>query len=348
MKTCPSPTSPKTKPDALGRLARAAAAAVAALLAAVAAPPARPDVIEEIVARVNDDIITLNMLREREAAVVGELFGRYAGQELEERVNAARATLLRDMIRESMLLQRAETLGLDTTKIVELGLEQIKQQNNIKTNEELLRTLREQGTNMEELRQQILRFNVPAIMLDREVRQKVGVSDAEVEAEYKAHEEEFRVPESVTFSEIVVRLEEGADKEAARQRAAAAVAELEAGASFEALVEKYSEAPSREVKGKVGPLDPNELARPIERTLRSLQPGQVSPVVESRYGLHVLRLEERSAERVRDLAEVREGIERKLREQKMQAAMDAYFEKLRSENFVHVSAAYQRYAQPAP
>jgi peptidyl-prolyl cis-trans isomerase SurA len=303
-------------------------------------------VIEEIVARVNDQIITLTDLREREERVVGELFERFSGEELEKRMREARSTLLRDLIRESLLLQRAETLGLDMARIVEVSLEQIKRQNNIKTNEEMLRILREQGTTLEELRQQILRMNVPAIMLDREVRQKVAVSEAEIEEYYQAHVADYRVPETVVFGEIVLRVDEGDDEEAERLRAGAALAELEGGAPFEAVVEKYSEAPSREVKGRIGPIDPDELARPIERALRALEPGALSPVVQSRYGLHILKLEERSPARQKEIAEVRASIEEKIREEKTGAALEAYFAKLRQENFVHVSAAYSQYGGP--
>jgi parvulin-like peptidyl-prolyl isomerase len=307
---------------------------------------ARAEVVEEIVARVNDHIITLSDLREREERVVGDLFERFSGEELERRVREARSTLLRDLIRESLLLQRAETLGLDTARIVEVSLEQIKQQNNIKTNEEMLRILREQGTTLEELRQQILRMNVPAIMLDREVRQKVGVSEAEIEAHYKEHIEEHRVPETVVFGEIVLRVDEGEDEEAERARAGAALAELEGGAPFEAVVGKYSEAPSREVKGRIGPINPDELARPIERALRAIEPGALSPVVQSRYGLHILKLEERSPARQKELQEVRSAIEDKIRSEKTGAALEAYFEKLRHENFINVSSAYSQYGAP--
>jgi peptidyl-prolyl cis-trans isomerase SurA len=314
------------------------------VLAVLWAPPVsltRAEVVEEIVARVNDDIITLTQLRERESRVVSELFSRYSGEELERKIREARGGLLRDMVRESMLLQRADTLGLDTQKIVDVGLEQIKRQNDIKTNEELLRTLREQGTTLEELREQILRYNVPPILLDREVRQKVSVNDKEIEAYYNDHREEFLIPETVTFREIVLKLGEGTDAEAQRAKAAAALAELEGGAPFEALVEKYSEAPSRDVGGRVGPLGPGELARQIERALRDLAPGGTSPAVESRYGLHILRLEERVEQRQRDLAEVRSEIEDKLREEKSGTAIEAYFEKLSKENFIEISAAYR-------
>jgi len=354
MRIFPSPTGPRAEPEGGRRAPRRVARRLrpkqvliaVALLAGPYAPGARAEVIEEIVARVNDDIITLSQLREREAAVVGELFSRYSGEELEQRVDEARSKLLRDMVRESMLLHRAESLGLETQKIVEVGIEQIKHQNNLKTNDELMRALREQGTTMEELRQQILRYNVPAILLDREVRQKVSVSDAEIEERYKARREELRIPETVSYTEIVIRLEEGGDENAQRARAEAAAAELAAGAGFEALVESYSDAPSREVKGKVGPLRPEELAKPIERAIRELQPGQVSPVVQSRYGFHIVRLDARTQERQRELSEVREEIEDTIREEKMQVAMEAYFDKLRGENIVKVSPDYKRYGEP--
>jgi peptidyl-prolyl cis-trans isomerase SurA len=349
MRTCRSSTRPKLTPDARrGRAPRAPAllALIVAVLAAGTGRAVRAEVIEEIVARINDSIITLSQLRERESRVVGELFSRYSGEELDKRVSEARATLLRDMVRETLLLQRAESLGLDTEKIIEVGIEQIKRQNDIKTNDELIRLLREQGSTLEELREQVLRFNVPPIMLDREVRQKVSVTENEIEAYYKEHVEEFRIPASVTFSEIVVKQGEETDEEALKARAEAALAELRGGAAFEAVAQTYSDSPSRAAGGKVGPIRPSELARSIEKALAAMTPGQVSPAVRSGYGFHILRLDERVEEKQRDLAEVRDSIEEQIRARKTEQETAAYFDKLRGENLIQISPAYKRYGEP--
>lgn len=303
----------------------------------------RSEIIEEIVARINDDIITLSRLREREGQVVEALFARYSGEELNEKVREVRASLVQDLIRETLMLQRAEVLGLDTSKIVDVGLEQIKRQNEIKTNDELLRVLREQGTTLDELREQILRINVPSIMIDREVRQKVSVSDAEIEEYYKDNIEEFRIPGTVTFTELVLRFGEDDDQDEVHARAEEIVSEIDSGASFDALVQKYSEVPSREGDGRVGPLRPKDLARPIERTIRSLTPGEMSPIIESRFGLHLVRLDERVEERLIELAEVQDEIEDRIRQQKTRVEIDLYFKKLTVENFIKISPAYLNY-----
>ncbi len=303
----------------------------------------KSEIVEEIVARINDDIITLSRLKEREGRVVEALFARYSGEELDEIVREARANLVDDLIREALMLQRAEVLGLDTSKIVDVGLEQIKRQNEIKTNDELLRVLREQGTTLDELREQILRINVPSIMIEREVRQKVSVSNAEIEEHYKDNIEEFRIPGTVTFTELVLRFGEDNDEDEVRARAEQIVSEVDAEASFDALVQKYSEVPSREGEGRVGPLRPTELARPIERAVRSLTPGEMSPIIESRFGLHLVRLDERVEERLVDLTEVQDEIEDRIRQQKTQVEIELYFKKLTAENFIKISPAYLNY-----
>ncbi len=324
------------------RALRRAVTAVA-IACVTACVPVRSEIIEEIIVRINDDIITLSRLKEREGRVVEALFARYSGEELNEKVREARANLVQDLIHETLMLQRAEVLGLDTSKIVDVGLEQIKRQNEIKTNDELLRVLREQNTNLDELREQILRINVPSIMIDREVRQKVSVSDAEIEEYYKDNIEEFRIPGTVTFTELVLRFEGDDDKDQVRARAEQIVSELDSGASFDALVQKYSEVPSREGEGRVGPLRPKELARPIERALRSLTPGEMSPIIESRFGLHLVRLDERVEERLVEQAEVQDDIEDRIRQKKTQVDIELYFKKLAAENFIKISPAYLNY-----
>jgi len=164
----------------------------------------RAEVVEEIAAWVNGQIITRSDLLERERAMTSQLSSKLVGDELDHELKRMRSSLLTDMIRETVLLQRAEILGLELDKVYQQALNNLKEQQGIKSNEELDKVLKQEGISREELRDTLLRYNVPDIMVNLEVRDKIVVTDEEVKTYFENHKEEFRVAEEFTVREIVL------------------------------------------------------------------------------------------------------------------------------------------------
>lgn len=192
------------RPVALGRTAFVTLLGVALCLPAL---PARAAIVEEIAASVNGRIITRSQLLQREAQLMAQLNARFVGDELDHQVEQARGTLLTDMIREEILIQRAEILGLELDKVFSQALTQLKEQQHIETQEELDKVLEEEGISKEELKDTLLRFNVPDIMVNLEVRDKISVTDQEIEEQFAKNKEKYRVAESFSIQEIVLTAE---------------------------------------------------------------------------------------------------------------------------------------------
>ena len=138
-------------------------------------------IIEEVVANVNGDMITKTDLEKREREVQETLYARLSGDDLDQALAEFRSTLLVDMINEKMLFQRALRMGLDLEQVYQSSLDSIMQQNNISTKEELVRILEQQGLSVQEFRESVLKYNVPDIMINIEVRRKISVNQIEVQ-----------------------------------------------------------------------------------------------------------------------------------------------------------------------
>jgi len=322
------------------RAARIVALAAHLALGAVAA---RGAILEEVVATVSGDAITKSELDERETEFKAQLFSRLSGDELDRALEQARKTILVDLINEKLLYQRAERLGLDLEQVYNSSVENVKRQNNIQNDEELAEEIKRQGMTMEEFRQTLLRYNVPEIMINIEVREKIGVTDAEAEEFYKDHRDKFSHPATYSFRQIGLRLESRSRAEAITL-AEKIAAEAAAGADFTALVAQYSEDPTKETGGLIENLPAPDMSPAILEALAKLAPGETSKPVPTTLAVLLLRLESRTEATVEAFWDMRPKIDALVQRTKFQSELQAYLRKLWKDNHVVVSPKYaERY-----
>ena len=321
---------------------RALVFAVLVAMLILPAAPSRAVVIEEIAAWVNGQIITRSELLEREEQATAQLSSRYVGEDLDRELDKMRSSLLTDMMRETILLQRAEILGLELDRVYQQALTQLKEQQNIKTNEELEQVLKQEGITKDELRKSLLRYNVPDIMVNLEVRDKIAVSDQEVSDYYAKHTEEFRVEESFSVREIVLT-QEDRTTEALAALAAKVIEESKAGTPFNELVVKYSQAPSRFKDGLIGPFKKGDLSPEIENVALKLAKGAVSDPITTKAGIHIIMLESHVVAAEPSLEAARPSIVSRLKQEKFTEALDKYFKMLMDTNLIEVNRNYKQY-----
>ena len=306
------------------------------------ASPARAVIVEEIAASVNGRIISRSQLLQRETQLMAQLHSRFVGDELDKKVEEARGSLLTDMIREEILIQRAEILGLELDKVFNQALTQLKEQQHIETQEELDKVLEEEGISKEELKETLLRFNVPDIMVNLEVREKISVTEKEIEEQFEKNKEKYRVEESFNIEEIVLTSEDRTPQEL-KDLAAKVMEEVRAGTPYNELVVKYSQAPSRFQDGKMGPLKKGDLAAQIESAVLALKPGEVSEPIPTRAGIHIVKLASYTAPQEPTIENARSKITTEIKQQKFAAGVETYFKMLQETNRIDVNANYKTY-----
>lgn len=132
------------------------------------------------------------------------------------------------------------------------------------------------------------------------------VTDSEIEDYYKKHIKNYQQPEQVRARHILIKPDN--DKKKAKAEIEAILKEIKAGKSFEELAEKYSACPSKSRGGDLGFFARGKMVKPFEDTAFSLKVGEISNIVETSFGFHIIKLEEKKEARIIPLSEAKKDI----------------------------------------
>lgn len=314
--------------------------AVAVALTAAAGSALRAEVVEEIVAKVNDDVITKSDLDSEEDAVLQEMYRRYSGTQLDEQAAKAKKVILRQLIDRKVLIQRASHL-FDMNKMQDYFLQSFMDQQNIKNDKELEKLLTQEGMTISDWKKKLVDYFAPQQVLRAEVSDRISISDKEFHDYYDAHLSDFAVPAEATVREIVVTAKTG-DLEQARARAEAARARAAApGGDFAAVAAETSDAGTKSNGGLLGKVKKGDLSEALDQAAFSIPVGEVSPVIEVEHGFHILKVDARNDAGVKSFDDARDDIETKLRGQRFDVESKEYLKKAWSEATIWVAPKYQ-------
>ena len=308
--------------------------AAASIAWASTAAPAHAAIVEEIVAKVNNRIITKSDYEQRRAYLNDQ-----QKTASEDEAQAGRDALLANLITEALLIERAETI-FDMDRIRTSLIDDFKKQQNITNDQELETALKDQGMSRKDLEEHLMRLAVPNEIINYDVRRKISVSDAEMQAYYDAHRSKWETPTTVTLREIVI-LYTPETREEALSRAKGIAAQARDGGDFVELVKQYSEGGTREVDGMLGPIAARDLNPALGGSAMALKAGQISDPVDSGRAFHVLKLEARVETVTKSLADVKDDVYNGVREEKFRPRFDIYLRKLWKENYIEVAPKYE-------
>jgi peptidyl-prolyl cis-trans isomerase SurA len=286
--------------------ARALALVCAALLAAagaaaqvpVQAPaPAVPIAIDRVIAVVNDEAITRSELRERAAFLERQL--RQQGMTLPPREAFERQVLERLIIDRAQLQFASETgLRVDDAQL-DRALRRIAEDNKLST-QQLREAVERDGVPFAKFRDQVRAEIILARLREREVENRIVVSDAEIDQYLATQEAQAGQTAEYHVAHILVRVPEEANPEqiqARRRRAEQALAELSSGREFAQVAAAFSDAPDGLQGGSLGWRAPGRLPTIFAEAVEKMRPGEVSPVLRSPAGFHIVKLaDKRGAE----------------------------------------------------
>jgi peptidyl-prolyl cis-trans isomerase C len=169
-------------------------------------------------------------------------------------------------------------------------------------------------------------------LIDTEVADKIQIQDQEVKAYYDEHLDAFKKPEQVKASHILVKVEAGADeaqKAEAKKKIQEIAQKVKAGGDFEALATEHSDCPSKAKGGDLGFFPKNAMVKPFAEAAFAMQPGQVSDVVETQFGYHLIKVTDKTPEGTQTFDEVKPNIARFLKQNAVQKEMQTYIEGLK-------------------
>jgi peptidyl-prolyl cis-trans isomerase SurA len=299
--------------------------------------PARAEMFDRIVARVNNDIITLSFVQDKFAYMqhTGGL-APLAGKSKED----AMEYVLDGIIEEKLQVQEAKKYQLKVNEETILSaIDEIKAKNGF-TDESLAKMLANERTTTEQYKEKIREQILISKVSGFQMRSRIKVSEKDMRRYHTEHQNDFRSVAKVRPRHILFIFDEGISAEAKQAKALKAkeaLAALKGGADFADTAKKYSEDVSASKGGDLGFLERGKMVAPFEQAVFNLKPGLISDIVQTPYGLHIIKLEELIPERVKTFEEVKAEIEQILFQGKREKEFNSWIKELRNAAFVEVT-----------
>lgn len=340
------------------------------IIIAVACMPllAAGQVVEEIIARVNSQIVTRSEymrskdqlkddVKQQDAANADKL---YAEREKD---------ILRDLIDQQLLLDKGKELGITGDTELIKRLDQMRKEMKLETMEELEKAATSQGISYEDFKQNMRNQIITQKVIGEEVGSHLTIPKEDLKQFYDEHKSEMEQPEAIRLSEILVAPQkpaadkgvpganaadaaaaENAKKEdAAAEAAALAAAEakandllkqIKAGASFEDVAKKSSDGPSAAQGGDLGVFKRGSLAKELEDKTFAMKAGELTDVIRTKQGYVILKVIDHQVAGIPPLKDVEPKIQDALYYRRLQPALRAYLTKLREEAYIDYKEGY--------
>jgi len=288
----------------------------------------------QVVAEVNGEKITKAELDKRiepMKALYKSQFGMdFSKEEAQETLKKLEKGVLEQMVTEKLILQEANKRKIKVDKQeIDRQIDGLVQAR-FPSRQAFDEFMKKQGFTLADLQQE-LKSQLIADKLAKEViaGAKAEVSDKEAEDYFQAHQDQYNVPELVKARHILVK-----DKKQAEE----ILRELKSGGDFVQLAKKYTQDPgSKESGGDLGYFSRGQMVPPFEKAAFSLQIGEISSIIQTDYGYHIIKVEDHKKEQIFQFEQVREEVKKELAENKKKDAWMKFLEDLRSQGKIKMS-----------
>ena len=319
------------------------------------------NIVDEIIARVNDQIITRADMEKAKQSNLEELKQRFPS-DWQAKWTKAQNDVLRDLIDQQLLLARGDELGITGQTEVVKRLNQLRQQMNLASIDDLEVEAKKQGVSYEDFKEQMRVGAVTQQVIGQEVGGKIHISNEDIQDWYNKHQKELEGPEEVGLSEIMISTQppkqnvEDKDKQGAAQNQPlpedpAKVAEAQAkanqildqlkkGAKFEDLAKKSSDGPTASQGGTLGSFKRGELAKDLEDKTFSLKAGENTDVIRTRQGFIILKVMGHRPAGVPPMNTISDRIREAIYSERLEPAARAYLTKLREQAYIDIKTGY--------
>ncbi len=308
----------------------AASTIMAVAFAAGTLPAAH--VLERIIARVNSEIITQRQYEQEKTKLHDQLAQQYSGAELDAKFKDESKNLLRDLIDQSLMVQKAKDLDLNVDTDVIKRLDEMRKQYNLATIEDLQKDVEQQGIIWEDFKEQIKRQLLMREVIGRQVGSRIMVSREDSRKYYETHKNEFQSEGMIHLSEILISTEKYKPDEA-KKRADAALAELKGGARYADVVKKYSDGPNLDQAGDIGLMKSGSVAPSIAAAINKLEINDTTDLIQTKNGYLILKLLERFSPGIPKFEEVESRVNETLYNQQMQPKLREFLTQLRADSY---------------
>jgi peptidyl-prolyl cis-trans isomerase SurA len=303
--------------------------------------------VEEIVARVNNEIITRSELDKARVTAKEdaeqECKGRCSPEELKIQIEDRQKHALSDLIDQSLLVQRGKDMGISVETEVIKRLDSIRLQNSLGSMEDLEKAVSTQGINWEDFKDNIRKGLLTQRVISQEVGSHITVGKDEIAKYYEAHKKDYIRPEQVALREIVVTTEGKKDSELPdlKKKAETALKRVKDGEEFGEIAKRFSDGSTAKQGGFLGVYKRGELSKELEDTVFKMKKNDLTDVMDTKQGYLILQVLEHYDEGEQSLAKVEGEITDKLYSERMEPKLREYLKTLREQSYVVIKPGYQ-------
>jgi peptidyl-prolyl cis-trans isomerase SurA len=336
---------------------------------------AATQVVEEIITRVNNQIITRSEflrskdqlkeeVKQQDAANADKVYGQ------------REKDILRDLIDQQLLLEKGKDLSITGDTELVKRLDQMRKEMKLEAMEDLEKAAAAQGLSYEDFKQNLRNQIITQKVIGEEVGSHLTITKEEEQKFYDEHKSEMEQPEAIQLSEILVapakppaaenkptvdkaiadsagsaagtpapaaaagNYDEAAALAAAQAKANDVLEQIRKGASFEDIAKKYSDGPTAAQGGDLGLFKRGALAKELEDKTFAMKAGDISDVIRTKQGYVILKVNQHQVAGIPDMKDVLPRLQDALYYQKLQPALRAYLTKLREEAYIDIKPGF--------
>jgi peptidyl-prolyl cis-trans isomerase SurA len=301
-------------------------------------------VVDQVVARVNGDIVSQDELDRSSREMLNQLRADgESGAKLEQDYSERKKNVLRDRIDELLLVQKAKDLNLNVDAEVTKYMTGLQRQFGVTDTDKFHDYIRQQsGMTFEDFLNETKNGMLTRQVLGEEVGRKIVIPDKDLEAYYNAHKSDFNREEKVFLSEILISTEgkDAAGVAAAQKKADQVALDASRGQRFSDLARDNSDANTAKAGGVLGSYKKGDLAKQFEEAVWNLPKGGVSKPIRIATGFEILKVDDHSKAGLEPLAEAKPEIENALYAPKMQPMVRQYLAQLRKSAYLQIKPGY--------
>ena len=285
---------------------------------------------KENAAVVNGSVITQDQFAS-EMGQVNQEFLKQGKTPTDSQLKEIKKTVLETLINRELLFQESQKTGIHITEeVIQDQLKSVKKR--FPNQEEFEKALKQMKLTENDVKSQISRAMAIRELINKQIIQKIVIPDQESRIFYDTHPEAFKQPEQVRASHILAEVKpnaEKSEKSKAMEKIKKVQKQLGEGDDFAELAKKYSDGPSKTKGGDLGYFKRGQMVKPFEDTAFALEPNQVSDIVETDFGYHLIKVLDKRPERVLPYEDVKQRINTYLAKEKEKKEINVYIEGLK-------------------
>jgi len=279
---------------------------------------------------VNGAVITQDQF-DNEFGQVSQEFLKQGKTPTDSQLKEIKKTILETLINRELLFQESQKTGIHITEeVIQDQLKSVKKR--FPNQEEFEKALIQMKLTEDDVKSQISRAMAIRELINKQIIQKIVIPDQESRIFYDTHPEDFKQPEQVKASHILAEVKpnaEKSEKSKAMEKIKKVQKQLGEGDEFAELAKKYSDGPSKTKGGDLGYFKRGQMVKPFEDAAFALEPNQVSDIVETDFGYHLIRVLDKTPERVLPYEEVAQRINTYLAKEREKKEINVYIEGLK-------------------